>query len=77
MRFFLFFSSVDSSVLSSLASSSAGSISYIHIIARLIELILCSFKLAAMKLATPTKDHLEQHYKDLAGKPFYPGLISC
>lgn len=36
-----------------------------------------SFKLAALKLATPSKEHLEKHYADLAGKPFFPGLITC
>jgi hypothetical protein len=35
------------------------------------------FKLAAIKLVTPGKEHLEKHYADLAGKPFFPGLISC
>ncbi|OJJ83153.1 uncharacterized protein ASPGLDRAFT_26750 [Aspergillus glaucus CBS 516.65] len=34
------------------------------------------FKLAALKLATPSKEHLEKHYADLAGKPFFPGLIT-
>merc|ERR1719183_2189167 len=29
-----------------------------------------------MKLAQPTRAHLEEHYKDLAGKKFFPGLIS-
>ncbi|KAI5854152.1 nucleoside diphosphate kinase [Tricharina praecox] len=33
------------------------------------------FKLAAIKLTTPGKAHLEQHYADLAGKSFFPGLI--
>jgi nucleoside-diphosphate kinase len=33
------------------------------------------FKLAAIKLMTPGKEHLEKHYADLAGKPFFPGLI--
>jgi len=33
------------------------------------------FKLVAIKLVTPSKAHLEQHYADLAGKPFFPGLI--
>lgn len=36
-----------------------------------------SFKLAAMKLCSPSKAHLEEHYQDLAGKPFYTGLVSC
>ncbi|KAJ2891229.1 Nucleoside diphosphate kinase [Zalerion maritima] len=33
------------------------------------------FKLAAIKLVTPGKEHLENHYADLAGKPFFAGLI--
>ncbi|KCV69845.1 nucleoside diphosphate kinase B [Fonticula alba] len=33
------------------------------------------FKLAALRLMTPTEEHLKQHYKDLAEKPFFPGLI--
>ena len=28
-----------------------------------------------MKLCRPSKAHLEQHYADLAGKKFFPGLI--
>jgi len=35
------------------------------------------FKLVAIKLTTPTKEHLEQHYEDLSTKPFFPGLIQC
>jgi nucleoside-diphosphate kinase len=34
------------------------------------------FKLVAMKLATPTKEHMEAHYADLKAKKFFPGLIS-
>ncbi|TMW69471.1 hypothetical protein Poli38472_001627 [Pythium oligandrum] len=34
------------------------------------------FKLVALKLVAPGKDHLEKHYADLAGKPFFPGLIT-
>ncbi|KKK11978.1 hypothetical protein P175DRAFT_0516640 [Aspergillus ochraceoroseus IBT 24754] len=34
------------------------------------------FKLAAMKLCSPSKAHLEQHYADLSSKPFFPGLVS-
>ncbi|KAK7552856.1 nucleoside diphosphate kinase [Phyllosticta paracitricarpa] len=34
------------------------------------------FKLAAIKLVTPSKEHLETHYADLKGKPFFPGLIA-
>ncbi|KAA8910549.1 nucleoside diphosphate kinase [Sphaerosporella brunnea] len=33
------------------------------------------FKLVAIKLTAPGKEHLENHYSDLAGKPFFPGLI--
>ncbi|KAF7789570.1 hypothetical protein EIP86_000516 [Pleurotus ostreatoroseus] len=33
------------------------------------------FKLVAMKLVHATPEHLEQHYIDLKGKPFFPGLI--
>merc|ERR1712170_222066 len=33
------------------------------------------YQLQAMKLCRPSKEHLEQHYADLAGKPFFPGLI--
>ena len=33
------------------------------------------FKLVALKMMTPTKELLEQHYADLAQKPFFPGLI--
>ncbi|KAF2113744.1 nucleoside diphosphate kinase [Lophiotrema nucula] len=34
------------------------------------------FKLAAIKLLTPSKEHLEKHYADLSDKPFFPGLIA-
>lgn len=30
-----------------------------------------------MKLVTPSKEHLEKHYEDLADKPFYKGLVTC
>ncbi|TVY24235.1 Nucleoside diphosphate kinase [Lachnellula hyalina] len=33
------------------------------------------YKLAAIKLMTASKEHLEQHYEDLSTKPFFPGLI--
>ncbi|KAA8894675.1 nucleoside diphosphate kinase [Sphaerosporella brunnea] len=33
------------------------------------------FKLVAIKLTAPGREHLEKHYSDLAGKPFFPGLI--
>ncbi|KAK4544169.1 nucleoside diphosphate kinase [Oleoguttula mirabilis] len=34
------------------------------------------FKLAAIKLITPSKEHLEKHYEDLSDKPFFKGLIT-
>ncbi|ROT39010.1 nucleoside diphosphate kinase [Sodiomyces alkalinus F11] len=34
------------------------------------------FKLVALKLVSPSKDHLEAHYADLKEKAFFPGLIS-
>lgn len=34
------------------------------------------FKLVALKLATPSKEHLEAHYADLKDKKFFPGLIT-
>ncbi|KAL2001302.1 hypothetical protein VTN02DRAFT_1944 [Thermoascus thermophilus] len=34
------------------------------------------FKLVAMKLCSPSKEHLEKHYADLAGKPFFNGLVT-
>ena len=33
------------------------------------------FKLAAMKLCSPGKEHMEKHYADLSEKKFFPGLI--
>ncbi|KAK2056435.1 NDK-domain-containing protein [Colletotrichum caudatum] len=33
------------------------------------------FKLVAIKLMTPGKEHLEAHYADLKDKPFFGGLI--
>ncbi|RKF64955.1 Nucleoside diphosphate kinase [Erysiphe neolycopersici] len=33
------------------------------------------YKLAAIKLVTASKEHLEKHYEDLSTKPFFPGLI--
>ncbi|KAI9812677.1 MAG: nucleoside diphosphate kinase [Phylliscum demangeonii] len=33
------------------------------------------FKLVAIKVVTPSKEHLEKHYEDLSEKPFFPGLI--
>ena len=37
----------------------------------------CRYKLAAIKLVTPFKEHLEKHYADLADKPFFNGLVTC
>ncbi|KAL9032689.1 MAG: hypothetical protein Q9214_007860, partial [Letrouitia sp. 1 TL-2023] len=34
------------------------------------------YKLAAIKMVTPSKEHLEEHYKDLAQKPFFKGLVT-
>ncbi|SLM41479.1 nucleoside diphosphate kinase [Lasallia pustulata] len=34
------------------------------------------YKLAAIKLVTPSKEHLEKHYEDLSDKPFYKGLVA-
>lgn len=34
------------------------------------------YKLAAIKLVSPPKEHLEKHYEDLADKPFYKGLVT-
>ncbi|KFY22793.1 hypothetical protein V491_02728 [Pseudogymnoascus sp. VKM F-3775] len=33
------------------------------------------YKLAAIKLTTPGKEHLENHYSDLSSKPFFAGLV--
>ena len=33
------------------------------------------YKLVAMKLTSPTKEHMENHYADLKSKKFFPGLI--
>jgi len=33
------------------------------------------FKLIALKLVHASPEHLEKHYADLKGKPFFPGLI--
>lgn len=40
-------------------------------------LIACSYKLVAIKLMTPSKEHLEKHYEDLSDKPFFKGLVAC
>ncbi|CAK7268580.1 nucleoside diphosphate kinase Ndk1 [Sporothrix epigloea] len=34
------------------------------------------YKLAAIKLVSPSKEHLEAHYADLKDKPFFPSLIT-
>ncbi|KAL8804164.1 MAG: hypothetical protein Q9182_002706 [Xanthomendoza sp. 2 TL-2023] len=34
------------------------------------------YKLAAIKMVTPSKEHLEEHYKDLSEKPFFKGLVT-
>uniref|UniRef100_A0A7S2S7K2 Nucleoside diphosphate kinase n=1 Tax=Eucampia antarctica TaxID=49252 RepID=A0A7S2S7K2_9STRA len=33
------------------------------------------FKLVAMKMASPGREHMEEHYSDLSSKKFFPGLI--
>ncbi|PWN36516.1 putative nucleoside-diphosphate kinase [Meira miltonrushii] len=33
------------------------------------------YKLVAMKLVHASQEHLEKHYADLKGKPFFPGLV--
>ncbi|KAG7380444.1 nucleoside diphosphate kinase [Phytophthora pseudosyringae] len=33
------------------------------------------YKLAALKLARPSVEHLEAHYSDLSTRPFFPALI--
>ncbi|GAT27750.1 nucleoside diphosphate kinase [Aspergillus luchuensis] len=35
-----------------------------------------TFKLVALKLCSPGREHLEKHYADLKEKPFFPGLVS-
>merc|ERR1712064_79120 len=34
------------------------------------------FKLAAIKLCQPGKEHLEKHYEDLSSKGFFAGLVN-
>ena len=34
------------------------------------------YKLVAMKLTKPSKEHMEVHYEDLKEKKFFPGLIA-
>ena len=36
-----------------------------------------SYKLVAVKLVSPSKEHLEKHYEDLSDKPFFKGLVTC
>jgi nucleoside-diphosphate kinase len=33
------------------------------------------YKLIAMKMTAPGKEHMEKHYADLSSKKFFPGLI--
>ena len=33
------------------------------------------FKLVAIRMMRPGKEHLEEHYADLAKRPFFPGLV--
>lgn len=35
------------------------------------------YKLVALKMVSPTKEHLEKHYEDLSEKPFFKGLVTC
>ncbi|PWN20579.1 nucleoside diphosphate kinase [Microstroma glucosiphilum] len=34
------------------------------------------YSLVGMKMVHASKEHIEKHYEDLAGKPFYPGLCN-
>ena len=34
------------------------------------------YSLVAMKMMSPTKEHYEKHYADLAAKPFFPSLLT-
>jgi nucleoside-diphosphate kinase len=34
------------------------------------------YQLVALKLMHPTRELLEEHYADLKGKPFFPGLMN-
>ena len=34
------------------------------------------YKLIAMKLTSPGREHMEKHYADLSGKGFFAGLIN-
>lgn len=33
------------------------------------------YQLVALKLVHASREHIEKHYADLAGKPFFPGLV--
>ena len=33
------------------------------------------FKLMAMKMCSPSQEHIEKHYADLSTKKFFPGLV--
>merc|ERR1712111_293070 len=33
------------------------------------------FKLVAIRMMRPGKEHLEEHYADLSKRPFFPGLV--
>lgn len=35
------------------------------------------YKLVAIKMVSPSKEHLEEHYADLSDKPFFKGLVTC
>ena len=39
--------------------------------------MLSRFKLVAIKMVSPSKEHLEKHYEDLSSKPFFKGLVTC
>ena len=43
----------------------------------ILELTMLRYKLVAMKLCSPSKEHLEKHYADLSDKPFFKGLVTC
>jgi len=34
------------------------------------------YHLAGLKFVSPTRAHLEEHYKDLSARPFFPALIN-
>ena len=33
--------------------------------------------MVALKMVSPSQEHLEKHYEDLKDKPFFKGLVSC